>query len=81
VTYPRWATERSDATVAGEGPEPAAPAGARARIRAVRRTVRSKLILILVLIVVAVILALIVADLVATPDLEAGADLLPLLRL
>ncbi len=71
MTYPRWATERSDQTAAGQGPEPVAAPVARWRSRSLIRTLRSRLVLILALVVVAVILALIAADLVATPDLAA----------
>ncbi|MGV8967662.1 MAG: hypothetical protein ACOH2F_15460 [Cellulomonas sp.] len=77
MTYPRWATERSDQTAAGESPEPVAAPFARWRHRRL-------LAAILALVVIAVILILVAVALTATPDLAtpaAVAGVLPLPRL
>ncbi|MBC7549520.1 MAG: hypothetical protein H7269_01205 [Cellulomonas sp.] len=71
MTYPRWATERSDQTAAGESLEPADAPLARLRNRRLLGALRRRGVLILALVVVAVILVLIAANLVATPDLAA----------
>ena len=72
MTYPRWATERSDQTAAGESLEPAAAPLERSRNRRLLAALRRRLVLILALVVVAVILVLIAANLIATPDLAAA---------
>ena len=77
MTYPRWATERSDQTAAGESPEAVATQFARWRNRRL-------LAAILALVLVAVIVIIVAATLTATPDVAtpaAVARLVPRLSL
>lgn len=79
MTYPRWATERSDEAPAGGDPTSSAEPRAgrppeRRRMHPLRR-----FLLILAAVLIAVILAIIGADLIANPGLAAAVGHLPAL--